>query len=106
MLVPVIAWPTTIWPVLQLGLKPIFIDVDLDGDGMYELSDITFELARQKKIIEEVLEHPKLQFRHDGSLGSLPNTKNFVSEVGIISVNIDPNDFKVGWHAMIEPIQD
>ena len=40
----------------------IFIDVDLDGDGMYELRDITFELARQKKIIEEVLEHPKLQF--------------------------------------------
>jgi len=29
-LVPVIAWPTTIWPVLQLGLKPIFIDVDLE----------------------------------------------------------------------------
>jgi CDP-6-deoxy-D-xylo-4-hexulose-3-dehydrase len=27
-LVPVIAWPTTIWPLLQLGLKPIFIDVD------------------------------------------------------------------------------
>lgn len=84
----------------------IFIGVDLDGDGMYELGDITFELARQKKIIEEVLEHPKLQFRHDGSLGSLPNTKNFISEVGILSVNIDPDDFKVGWHAMIEPIKD
>ena len=27
-LVPVIAWPTTIWPLLQLGLKPIFIDVN------------------------------------------------------------------------------
>lgn len=84
----------------------IFIDVDLDGDGMYELRDITFELARQKKIIEEVLEHPKLQFRHDGSLGSLPNTKNLVSEVGILRVNIDPDNFKVGWHAMIEPIKD
>jgi hypothetical protein len=71
----------------------IFIDVDLDGDGMYELRDITFELARQKKIIEEVLEHPKLQFRHDGSLGSLPNTKNLVSEVGILRVNIDPDNF-------------
>jgi CDP-6-deoxy-D-xylo-4-hexulose-3-dehydrase len=29
-LVPVIAWPTTIWPIVQLGLKPIFVDVDPD----------------------------------------------------------------------------
>jgi CDP-6-deoxy-D-xylo-4-hexulose-3-dehydrase len=27
-LVPSIAWPTTIWPILQLGLKPVFVDVD------------------------------------------------------------------------------
>jgi CDP-6-deoxy-D-xylo-4-hexulose-3-dehydrase len=26
--VPAIAWPTTIWPVVQLGLVPIFIDVE------------------------------------------------------------------------------
>jgi CDP-6-deoxy-D-xylo-4-hexulose-3-dehydrase len=27
-LVPVIAWPTTIWPLIQLGLQPVFVDVD------------------------------------------------------------------------------
>lgn len=27
-LVPAIAWPTTIWPLIQLGLNPLFIDVD------------------------------------------------------------------------------
>lgn len=27
-LVPAIAWPTTIWPLIQLGLKPLFVDVD------------------------------------------------------------------------------
>lgn len=27
-LVPAIAWPTTVWPVLQLGLRPIFVDID------------------------------------------------------------------------------
>lgn len=26
-LVPAIAWPTTIWPLMQLGLLPIFVDV-------------------------------------------------------------------------------
>jgi len=84
----------------------LFISVSIDGDGIYELNDITFELARQKRIIEEVLEHPKLQFKHDGSLGSLANTKNFVSEVGILRLNIDPEDFNVGWHLMIEPRRD
>lgn len=84
----------------------IFIGVSLDGDGSYELRDVTFELARQKKIIEDVLEHPKLQFRHDGSLGTISNRNNFVTELEILNVNIDPEDFKVGWHAMIEPIRD
>jgi CDP-6-deoxy-D-xylo-4-hexulose-3-dehydrase len=27
-LVPAIAWPTTIWPLIQLGLNPIFVDVN------------------------------------------------------------------------------
>ena len=27
-LVPAIAWPTTIWPLIQLGLEPFFVDVD------------------------------------------------------------------------------
>ena len=27
-LVPAIAWPTTIWPLIQLGLVPVFVDVD------------------------------------------------------------------------------
>jgi CDP-6-deoxy-D-xylo-4-hexulose-3-dehydrase len=29
-LVPAIAWPTTIWPLIQLGLNPLFVDVNLD----------------------------------------------------------------------------
>ena len=29
-LVPAIAWPTTIWPLLQLGLEPIFVDININ----------------------------------------------------------------------------
>ena len=29
-LVPAIAWPTSIWPIIQLGLVPIFVDVSRD----------------------------------------------------------------------------
>jgi CDP-6-deoxy-D-xylo-4-hexulose-3-dehydrase len=27
-LVPALAWPTTVWPLLQLGLVPVFVDID------------------------------------------------------------------------------
>jgi CDP-6-deoxy-D-xylo-4-hexulose-3-dehydrase len=30
-LVPAIAWPTTIWPLIQLGLVPLFVDVEEDS---------------------------------------------------------------------------
>lgn len=29
-LVPAIAWPTTIWPLIQLGLNPLFVDINPD----------------------------------------------------------------------------
>jgi CDP-6-deoxy-D-xylo-4-hexulose-3-dehydrase len=27
-LVPALSWPTTVWPIVQLGLVPVFIDID------------------------------------------------------------------------------
>ena len=33
-LVPAIAWPTTIWPIIQLGLRPVFVDVCEENLGM------------------------------------------------------------------------
>ena len=27
-LVPALAWPTTVWPLVQLGLVPVYVDVD------------------------------------------------------------------------------
>jgi CDP-6-deoxy-D-xylo-4-hexulose-3-dehydrase len=29
-LVPAVSWPTTVWPVVQLGLTPVFVDSDPD----------------------------------------------------------------------------
>lgn len=29
-MVPAIAWPTTVWPLIQLGLTPVFVDVDIE----------------------------------------------------------------------------
>jgi len=33
-LVPAIAWPTTIWPLIQLNLKPYFVDVSIESIGI------------------------------------------------------------------------
>jgi CDP-6-deoxy-D-xylo-4-hexulose-3-dehydrase len=33
-LVPAIAWPTTIWPLIQLNLKPYFVDVSIESLGI------------------------------------------------------------------------
>lgn len=44
--VPAIAWPTTVWPVIQLGLEPHFVDIDL---ATLALSD---ETLRQSGSVE------------------------------------------------------
>jgi CDP-6-deoxy-D-xylo-4-hexulose-3-dehydrase len=33
-LVPAIAWPTTVWPIIQLGLRPVFVDVSEENLGL------------------------------------------------------------------------
>lgn len=84
----------------------IFISLDLGGEGHYELKDLIFEFNRQKQIIENVLSHPKLQFQNDGSLGTNNGKINYLTEAGILTMNIDPDDFKVGWHLLVEPFKD
>lgn len=44
-LVPAIAWPTTIWPLIQLGLKPVFVDV--------EINTMALDLKKAQKIIDK-----------------------------------------------------
>lgn len=43
-LVPAIAWPTTIWPLVQLNLKPYFVDVSIETIGM--------DLSKAQEIID------------------------------------------------------
>ena len=30
-LVPALLWPTTIWPLVQFGLKPVLVDINLNN---------------------------------------------------------------------------
>ena len=29
-IIPVLCWPTSLWPFVQFGLKPVFVDIDLN----------------------------------------------------------------------------
>ena len=44
-LVPAIAWPTTIWPIIQLGLIPVFVDVSKDT--------LAIDLAKAQELIDK-----------------------------------------------------
>ena len=43
-LVPAIAWPTTIWPIIQLGLRPEFVDIDI--------SNLAIDLGKAQELID------------------------------------------------------
>ena len=45
-ILPAICWSTSLWPIVQSGLKPVFIDVDLSTFNL-NLEDL------QKKLIAE-----------------------------------------------------
>jgi CDP-6-deoxy-D-xylo-4-hexulose-3-dehydrase len=44
-LVPAIAWPTTVWPLIQLGLVPLFVDV--------EEKSLSMDLISAEEMIKE-----------------------------------------------------
>ncbi len=56
-IVPAIAWPTTVWPLIQLGLEPVFIDVDQKTLGL-DLEQTRKELERDSSIKALMIIHP------------------------------------------------
>lgn len=52
-IVPSIAWPTTVWPILQLGLRPIFIDIDTQTIGL--------DLARTREYLQIFQEEERIR---------------------------------------------
>lgn len=48
-IVPAIAWPTTVWPVIQLGLTPVFVDVNYETLGL-DLDKTREVLSKDERI--------------------------------------------------------
>lgn len=47
-LVPALLWPTTLWPIVQLGLKPVLVDINL-SDLSLDLKDASNKLNSRTK---------------------------------------------------------
>ena len=49
-LVPAICWSTSLWPIIQSGLKPVFIDVNLDTFSI-DLSTLKKKITKKTKAV-------------------------------------------------------
>jgi len=49
-IIPAICWSTSLWPIVQAGLKPVFADVDIDTLNM-SIKDLEKKINRKTKAI-------------------------------------------------------
>jgi len=49
-LIPAICWPTSFWPIIQSGLKPVFVDVDRENFNI-DLKDLKKKISRKTKAL-------------------------------------------------------
>ena len=49
-LVPVLCWPTSVWPLIQFGLKPVFVDIDVLTLNISE-NEIIKKITKKTKAI-------------------------------------------------------
>ena len=47
-LVPSLCWPTSVWPLVQFGLKPVFVDIDLDTLNV-DINDLKSKFTKKQK---------------------------------------------------------
>jgi|TARA_B110000438_G_scaffold303573_1_gene365718 CDP-6-deoxy-D-xylo-4-hexulose-3-dehydrase len=49
-IIPAVCWSTSLWPLVQAGMKPVFVDVDLDTYNA-SLNQIISKITKKTKII-------------------------------------------------------
>jgi CDP-6-deoxy-D-xylo-4-hexulose-3-dehydrase len=80
-LVPAIAWPTTIWPVIQLGLIPVFVDVNR------ETFDIDLDSARDAISLSAAPVKAIFPIHPLGYAIQPSKLSNFANEFSLVLVN-------------------
>ena len=49
-LIPAVCWSTSLWPIVQNGLKPVFVDVELDTFNI-SLDDLKKKISKKTKAV-------------------------------------------------------
>jgi len=49
-LIPAVCWPTSLWPIIQCGLKPVFVDVDKNNLNI-DLDDLKKKISNKSKAL-------------------------------------------------------
>ena len=49
-LIPGICWSTSLWPLIQFGLKPVFVDIDPNTLNM-DINDLKRKISKKTKVI-------------------------------------------------------
>jgi len=49
-LIPAICWSTSLWPIIQSGLKPVFVDIDLDTLNI-SINDLKKKITKKTKAL-------------------------------------------------------
>ena len=49
-IIPAVCWSTTLWPIIQSGLKPVFVDVDLNSFCI-DYSKLVKKVTKKTKVI-------------------------------------------------------
>ncbi len=49
-IIPVVCWSTSLWPIIQHGLKPVFVDIDTKNLNM-DLKDLKRKITKKTKAI-------------------------------------------------------
>ena len=49
-LIPSVCWPTSLWPIIQSGLKPVFVDVDKETFNIC-LKDLEKKISKKTKVL-------------------------------------------------------
>ena len=49
-IIPTLCWSTSLWPILQAGLKPVFVDINLN-DFNASLDEIFLKINKKTKAI-------------------------------------------------------
>lgn len=80
-LVPAIAWPTTIWPLIQLGLIPVFVDVNSQN--------LAIDLISAQEVVNKSGGSVKGIFPIHPLGYAIPNStlENFVDNNGLVLIN-------------------